>query len=535
MKRALIIDGIKRLLMRAAGKGSLVSRVFGIFLVFILSIALVLTLIFVHYETEKVGEELNSKGRTMAALLANSSRAGVFAENRDMLNDVASGVLSRKEVLSVGIYTPDGRELLKREAPSAKNAAADRSVEFTEPVILDQPQASEEELYFGTQPAQSEKMLIGHVRVVLDSSMATEGVKSIVARNAAIVVIFFLVGTLYLALSLKRVMRPLSQLTEEVKMLGEGKEIGKISAESKDEIGRLAVAFNDMAENLKKREEEARTFETRLRHAEKMEAVGTLARGIAHDFNNILTTVQASLYLMQKKIDSGNASNQAAGQTPGQIPVQFASQVSRMNSSISRAKDLVQSLLAFSRGQSIMLSPVEINSVIAGMGPMIRGLAGEEINYSARIQEEPLIVMADSLQLERVVMNLVSNARDAMPEGGDLSISVGEVSAAEDHGISRPGKYAMISVADSGGGIGSDIRERVFEPFFTTKAVGKGMGLGLSIVYGIIEQHMGFIAVGTAPGGGAEFRIYLPLQGRAEGMIQDNKLGRNDGEDSDSR
>jgi signal transduction histidine kinase len=504
MRTIGLIKRLKAFLTQVDKKKSLAFRVFGIFFVFILAMAIVLTLLFVHYQTEKVREDLNTKGRTIAVLLANSTRVGVFAENRELLNDAANGVMGQTEVISVGIYLPDGRELLKREAPSLKKVPPDRSVQFTEPVMLDQSQTNEEMLYYGPQPVKSERVVIGQVKVLLDASMVAQSGRSIVAQNFTIAAIFILVGSLCLALSLKRVLGPLSQLTDEVKLLGEGKAIEKISVASKDEIGRLATAFNVMAENLKQREEEARTLETRLRHAEKMEAVGTLARGIAHDFNNILTTVQASIYIMQKKIDKENIShNQFAGQISGHV--------SRMNNSISRAKDLVQSLLAFSRGQAVMLSPVEINSIIAGMGPMIRGLIGDDINYSAFVQDDPLIVLADSVQLERVVMNLASNARDAMPEGGTLSILVSQASSAEDHRISRLGRYAVISVADSGQGIVDEIKERIFEPFFTTKAVGKGMGLGLSIVYGIIEQHMGFIVAGSTPGGGAEFRIYLPL------------------------
>ena len=504
---------------RLKRKRSLTLRVFEIFSLFILTMAAVLTFLFLHYQVERVREDLETKGRTVAAMLAGSARVGVFAENIDLLNDVANVVMNQKEVLSVSIYSSDGRELLKRVSPAVNGMIPAGSVEFIEQVVLDQAQTNEEMLYFGTQPVKSEKIVIGQVKVVLDSSMVARGAGSVVARNFIIAAIFFIIGTLYLAFSLKRTLGPLSQLTEEVRLLGEGKETGKISVSSEDEIGRLATAFNDMAENLKKREEETATLAARLRHAGKMEAVGTLARGIAHDFNNILATVQASLYIMEKKIDKENL---------------LYNQVLRMNNSIARAKELIQSLLAFSRGQTVLLAPVEINRFIERMGPTIRGLTGDEISYSAVLWKGPLVVNADILQLQRVIINLVANARDAMPDGGALSLRAERAAVAEGRGAARPGVYAVIAVTDSGDGIPADIIERIFEPFFTTKAVGQGMGLGLSIVYGIIEQHMGFITAVSVPAGGAEFRIYLPLSDTDDEIIREESEGRTDGESSDN-
>jgi len=502
--------------LASVSKGkSLTSRVFMIFSVLTSSMAVVLTLLFMYYQTEMAREALEARGRTIAVMLAGSSRIGVFSENTNLLYEVASGVMGSKDIVSISIYSSDGRELLKRVNNLLSGNIPVKTAEFAEQVVLDQAESSQEALYFGSQPAKSERIVIGQVKVVLDASVAKQGAGAVVARNFIVAAIFFILGTGYLAFSLRKILKPLTQLTDEVRLLGERREIGKISVSSADEVGRLAVAFNDMAENLKKREEEAAALAARLRHAEKMEAVGTLARGIAHDFNNILATVQASLYIMEKKIDRDSV---------------LYNQVSRMNSSISRAKELIQSLVAFSKEQPVLLLPVEINRFVERLGPAIRGVTGDDISYSEALREKALVVRADSLQLQRALINLVANARDAMPGGGSLSISVEEVAMPDKSGAARPGKYAAIVVTDSGDGIGADIIDRIFEPFFTTKAVGQGMGLGLSIVYGIIEQHTGFITAGPGPAGGAEFRIYLPLDETDDGIIKSEGTGRTYGE-----
>jgi signal transduction histidine kinase len=379
---------------------------------------------------------------------------------------------------------------------SPEPLAQGQAVDFIEPVILEQRQGNEDELYFGRTSVKTKKTAIGQVKVSLDGSVVAEAAKSIVVRSIMIGCLFLLLGTAFLAIILQRVLLPLSQLTEEVKMLGEGKSIEKISVESEDEIGRLAAAFNEMAENLKRREEEKVKLEQQLRHAQKMEAVGTLARGIAHDFNNILTTVQASIYIMQKKIDKTDS---------------IYTYVIRLNNSISRAKMLVQSLLTFSRGQTVKLFPIELNSIILNMEPMIRAIMGDGIECSITVPEAPLVAMADSTQMEQVLLNLAANARDAMADGGTLTVTMERVVVEAGERITRPGAYSLIMVVDTGGGIPDEIKERIFEPFFTTKEVGKGTGLGLSIVYGIIEQHQGYIFVDPGPGKGAAFSIYLPL------------------------
>jgi two-component system, cell cycle sensor histidine kinase and response regulator CckA len=186
-----------------------------------------------------------------------------------------------------------------------------------------------------------------------------------------------------------------------------------------------------------------------------------------------------------------------------------------MDNSLSRARVLIQGLLVFSRGQAPWNRPIEINEVILNLMPSISTLAGDAITCLPWLHEGLLIISVDRFQIEQVIMNLAINARDAMPEGGVLDIRTDLVMVEDPNSaeviLPAPGWYAVISVGDSGTGISKDVMGRIFEPFYTTKDVGKGAGLGLSIVYGIIEEHKGGISVFSEEGRGSEFRIYLPI------------------------
>ncbi len=246
---------------------------------------------------------------------------------------------------------------------------------------------------------------------------------------------------------------------------------------------------------------EKRTLEQQLVQSQKMEAIGQLAGGIAHDFNNILTAIMGYANLLLLDI-------------PENSPLMDHAE--HILSSAERAANLTRSLLAFSRKQVISPKPVNLNDVVTSLDGLLHRIIGEDIELSVMTDEHDVIVMADGGQIEQVLINLCTNARDAMPSGGRLGIQIATVVVREqtpEHSIQRPGAYALVTVSDTGSGIDEQIREKIFEPFFTTKETGKGTGLGLSIVYGIIKQHNGFITVqGCAPAG-TRFTLYLPLAG----------------------
>jgi two-component system, cell cycle sensor histidine kinase and response regulator CckA len=245
---------------------------------------------------------------------------------------------------------------------------------------------------------------------------------------------------------------------------------------------------------------EQMALEQQLRHAQKMEALGTLASGVAHDFNNILTVIMGYCNLSAVQLNQGSPLRQNLDQ---------------IMSASERAATLAASLLAYGRKQAIDPKPLELNGSVLQMDRFLARLIGEQIELVTRLCDGELIILADSGQFEQVLMNLATNARDAMDHRGCLSIVTGRISIDQDfirlHGYGKPGNYAMLSVSDTGTGMDETTREKIFEPFFTTKPQGQGTGLGLSIVYGIVKQHGGYINVYSEPGHGTTFNIYLPL------------------------
>jgi two-component system, cell cycle sensor histidine kinase and response regulator CckA len=245
---------------------------------------------------------------------------------------------------------------------------------------------------------------------------------------------------------------------------------------------------------------EKKGLEAQLYHAQKMEAIGTLAGGIAHDFNNILAVIIGYGSMLQMKMNSDD-------------PLRL--NVDHIMESSKRAAQLTQGLLAFSRKQLVRMTPIELNEIVKRVQKLLARIIGEDVSLDVKLYDRALDILADSGQIEQVLMNLAVNARDAMPSGSCLYISTDIVKLDEGfcrvHGYGTKGAYALISVTDTGCGIDERLLKKIFEPFYTTKDVGKGTGLGLAIVYGIIKQHNGYINVYSELGEGTTFKIYLPL------------------------
>ncbi len=254
---------------------------------------------------------------------------------------------------------------------------------------------------------------------------------------------------------------------------------------------------------------EQKNLEAQLRQAQKMEAVGQLAGGIAHDFNNILSAIMGYAYLVQSRLDSNDPSRDDMDQ---------------ILDSVHRAAEVTHSLLAFSKKQSMNSKLVLITAIVKTSEKMLSRVIGEDITINTVLSCNEVKCIVDAGQIEQVLMNLATNARDAMPKGGRLTLSTEclemDDSFIQAHGYGRLGRFALISVSDTGVGMSKETVAKIFEPFFTTKETGKGTGLGLAMAYGIVKQHNGYIDVYSEVGKGTTFRIYLPAAESKEEEIK---------------
>jgi two-component system cell cycle sensor histidine kinase/response regulator CckA len=270
------------------------------------------------------------------------------------------------------------------------------------------------------------------------------------------------------------------------------------------------VIFARDISGLKKAEETRTKLEAQLRQAQKMEAIGTLAGGIAHDFNNILSAVMGYSELAQLDDEVGR-------------PV--AKHLEQILRSAERARDLVKQILAFSRRSETDLKPVDLNQVVMQSIKMLGHTIPKMIDLQMNLAGNLETVRADAGQLEQVIMNLASNAKDAMPEGGKLIFETSLVcldqAYSQDHLEIKPGWYVLFSVTDTGQGMDKETLGHIYDPFFTTKDIGKGTGLGLASVYGIVKEHGGHITCYSEPGQGTTFKIYLPAMRLEESAVKD--------------
>ncbi|MGQ9653782.1 MAG: PAS domain S-box protein, partial [Thermodesulfobacteriota bacterium] len=259
------------------------------------------------------------------------------------------------------------------------------------------------------------------------------------------------------------------------------------------------LAFLRDVTRAKKTEDEMNALQEQFRQAQKMEAIGRLAGGVAHDFNNLLTVIKGTAQLSLYGLRQADP---------------LRKNFEEIMAAADRAAALTRQLLAFSRRQVMEVKVIDINQLVQDLDKMLRRIIGEDIELVTFLQEGIGMVKADPRQIEQAIVNIAVNARDAMPEGGKLTIETANVDLDEEyarlHAGVQPGPYVMFSISDTGAGMSADVKERVFDPFFTTKEPGKGTGLGLSTTYGIVKQSNGHIWVYSEPGKGTTFKVYLP-------------------------
>jgi signal transduction histidine kinase/ActR/RegA family two-component response regulator len=329
-------------------------------------------------------------------------------------------------------------------------------------------------------------------------------IQSRVIWLGGITFLFALAGGVLLS---RRVTRPLKEVAAVAQDIAAGRWDRRVPTRGQDEATAMATAFNEMTETLTHWHAEAQHRESQLRHSQKMDAIGQLAGGVAHDFNNLLMAIHGygELLLMSLPPDDRRRDD--------------VQQILRTTES---AGALTRQLLAFSRKQILAPKVVHLGHIVTGTEKMLRRLIDEDIELAVHVDPDLWSVRADPGQIEQVIMNLVVNARDAMPTGGQLTINLANVTLdSADSTYSpaiSPGTYVRITVRDTGCGIDAETLLHIFEPFFTTKEAGRGTGLGLAMVYGIVQQSGGSIAVESELNRGTIFRIVLPRADREPEM-----------------
>ena len=274
---------------------------------------------------------------------------------------------------------------------------------------------------------------------------------------------------------------------------------GEFIRDTRGQPQSIVFVARDITER-KRAEEEKAKLEARFQHAQKMETVGRLAGGVAHDFNNLLTVINGYSQMLLADLNAGD---------------RFRDDLEEIHKAGERAAGLTRQLLAYSRKQHLEPRSLDLNRAVEEMLPLLSRLLGADVEVRVALQAENGTVCADPHQLAQVIMNLAVNARDAMPGGGKLLIETTTVerdeSHVQPHPEARPGRYVMLAVNDNGVGMNEETRQRIFEPFFTTKGAGRGTGLGLSMVHGMLAQSGGYIEVYSEPDHGTTFQIYLPI------------------------
>jgi signal transduction histidine kinase len=293
--------------------------------------------------------------------------------------------------------------------------------------------------------------------------------------------------------------RPLADLLEGFRALERGDYAHPLHAHGGDEVAHATRAFDRMRKALQKNEVEKQQLEDQLRQSQKMEALGRLAGGVAHDFNNLLTVIKGHSELITDRVSLADPVSASGDQ---------------IRKAADRAATLTRQMLAFSRRQALQPKVLNLNVLVEDIGKLLKRLIPEDIEVIFRAEESLGRVKADASQLEQVLLNLTLNARDAMPQGGQLTIETQNVTVDAELARIRPsvesGEYVQLAVTDTGTGMDAETKAHIFEPFFTTKESGKGTGLGLATVYGVVKQTGGFIFVDTELGVGSRFEIYLP-------------------------
>jgi signal transduction histidine kinase/ActR/RegA family two-component response regulator len=482
---------------------------------------------FVHEQRTFLNDSLMERGKLLARVLARSAKVGIFSENSGLLMDPIETIAMQKEVVGVSVFNAEGKPLSNIGASQSEpppqpgltdgwisNELSDRLSKSKSPICLSTKgglevwsavfsapsYAKEESLFYQAGNSRRQDKVIGFVNITISNETLNIQLYSLMVKAVLIAIGAAIIGSLLIFFAIKGITRPLDTLTRGIKALGDEDAVEKIPIETEDEIGRLAIAFNDMAESLKNRKAENLQLEMQLRQSQKFEALGTLAGGIAHDFNNVLSPIFGYTEMAMDGVPEDG---------------QVYNDLKEVRHAAIRARDLVKQILAFSRQAESERTPLKIQFVIKEALKLLRASLPTTITITRAIDEECGPVLADPTGIHRIVMNLCTNAYHAMREkGGQLKVALEESRFASGDRVSsldwNPGPYVKLTVSDTGHGMDDDVQQRIFDPYFTTKPPGEGTGMGLAVVHGIVKSFGGDIFVQSEIGKGTTFEIYFP-------------------------
>ncbi|MBI5837181.1 MAG: response regulator [Candidatus Eisenbacteria bacterium] len=484
---------------------------------------------FVVYDLETFRSRMISDMDSLAEIVEKNCQAPLMFGDPRAAEEVLVALAARKHLQGAALYAADGTRFASYDRPgglplpaSGRGLAEGSTIQGHQLRLVH------------TVRLRGERL--GTLCLLADTDEATERSNRYVLVGFVVLLVSIGCAFLVSRRAQRVVSGPIVELAEAARAVSADRNHSiRVEKHGQDEVGRLTDAFNEMVsqiqvrdralceaqEQLERRlgelqleildreraEEALRHSQEQLLQSQKMEAIGKLAGGVAHDFNNLLTAIHGYGDLLLHRL-------------PGDTPLR--GYVEEILASSKRAAGLTRQLLAFSRRQILAPQVLDVNAVVTNMERMLRRLIGEHIELVAHLSESPGNVKADPGQLEQVVLNLVVNARDAMPDGGRLVVETGETVRQPDSMQpctgEGPRRFVVISVSDSGVGMDRELQRRIFEPFFTTKEQGKGTGLGLSTVYGIVQQSGGHIEVESEPGRGSRFRVLLP---RVDAVAED--------------
>ena len=512
----------------------------------IISLVAVTTALEIQRRRAALYQELEHRGQLLASTLAETLADPLYYFDVDALSDITEMLQGEYGASEIHVFDAQGRLL----AGSSEAELDHRHV--GEPFVADtlKSRLVQSRWRPGTfqvaGPVVAGREAIGVFEFELDTSKVAAEIQAMTRRRIWEGLAMALAGGVVAYGVAQHVVQPVRRLVSATQRIGQGYFDFTADTRRRDEVGDLTRSFSHMAARLgefragleeqaaglekqaaelEEQAEELKTtnemleaemgerqrVEAQLLQSQKMESVGRLAGGVAHDFNNLLTPIMGYAEL-------------GRDQVPQEHPLQTS--LEEIGKAAQRAANLTRQLLAFSRRQIIEPKVVNLNDLVTDMEKMLHRLIGEDVQLTTGSADGLGLVKADPGQLEQVLLNLVVNARDAMPKGGSISIRTANATLdqaqaqAGQHEGALPGEYVVLSVTDTGTGMTEEVKSHLFEPFFTTKEVGKGTGLGLATCYGIVQQSGGFIDVESQVGSGTEFRVYLPRVEEAPAIHQ---------------